>query len=224
MKIRLVAFATAATALGAAESDLELSEGARVADLGRLLQRQHADLAAIWDRLAIAVDGELVSPDTQLHDGAEVALLPPVSGGSSAPNAALVEEPIEIERVLQAVSSDACGAVLTFLGTVRDHHQGRRVDRLTYEAYRPMALAALGRIVNELEAAGGGLQIAIVHRIGELGVGEASVAIAVAAPHRQAAFEVTRTALERLKREVPIWKLEHYRDGDSTWREEEPLV
>lgn len=112
---------------------------------------------------------------------------------------------------------------MIFLGNVRDHHAGRPVAKLTYSAYRPMALEGLRKIVADLEAGAPGLRAAIVHRLGEVPVGEASVVIAVASPHRAAAYEASRTALERLKAEIPIWKREHYADGEEAWREEEPL-
>jgi len=137
--------------------------------------------------------------------------------------ARLVDEPIDVTAAERAVAAPGCGAVLLFLGTVRDHHRGRAVKLLTYNAYRPMALKVLERITAELEAEEAGLRVAIVHRLGDVPVGEASVVIAVASPHRQAAYEASRLALERLKREVPIWKREHYDDGDVAWREEEPL-
>jgi molybdopterin synthase catalytic subunit len=138
-------------------------------------------------------------------------------------SAGLVDEPIDVAAVERRVAAWRCGAVLLFLGTVRDRHQGRPVRLLTYTAYRPMALKTLKRITDELEAATQSLRVEIVHRLGDVPVGEASVLIAVASPHRQAAYEASREALERLKREVPIWKREHYDDGEVAWREEEPL-
>lgn len=143
---------------------------------------------------------------------------------SPAPKAALTDEPIDVAAVERLVAAEDCGAVLLFLGTVRNHHAGRPVARLTYSAYRPMAEANLGRIVDELEAGGDRLRVAIVHRLGDVPLSEPSVVIAVASPHREAAYDASRTALERLKKEVPIWKQEHYTDGEVTWREEEPLV
>ncbi|MEM8932869.1 MAG: molybdenum cofactor biosynthesis protein MoaE [Acidobacteriota bacterium] len=138
--------------------------------------------------------------------------------------AALVDDPIDVDAVRRAVEADDCGAVLLFLGTVRDHHAGRAVARLIYTAYRSMAETTLGRIVAELEASADRLRVAIVHRLGDVPVGEPSVVIAVASPHRQASYDASRTALERLKTEVPIWKREVYADGEVTWREEESLV
>jgi molybdopterin synthase catalytic subunit len=106
---------------------------------------------------------------------------------------------------------------------VRNHHGGRAVERLTYSAYRSMAEERLLTIVREIEAEEDDLALAIVHRLGEVPAGEASVAIAAASPHRAAAYEASRRALERLKKEVPIWKRERYAGGEEAWREEEKL-
>ena len=113
-----------------------------------------------------------------------------------------------------------------FLGTVRDHHAGRAVARLDLQRLprRWLSRQSYGRIVDELEASADRLRVAIVHRLGDVPVGEPSVVIAVASPHRQASYEASREALERLKAEVPIWKREVYADGEATWREEESLV
>jgi MoaE-MoaD fusion protein len=237
MRIRLLAFASASDALGAGELDLELPEAARVADLRAWLDERYPALAPLWPRLAVAVNGSIARSDDPLGEGAEVALLPPVSGGSgkaaagaaASPRIELVDAPIDAQDVIARVASPSCGAVLLFLGTVRDHSRRRdeaasAVLKLTYSAYRPMARQALERIAADLERATEGLQVAIVHRLGEIHVGEASVAIAIAAHHRAAAYEASRQALERLKSEVPIWKLEHYSDGRAAWREEEPLL
>jgi molybdopterin synthase catalytic subunit/molybdopterin converting factor small subunit len=225
MKIRLLAFASAGDALGATEMELDLADGSRVSDLRARLDRNHPKLVPLWPRLAVAVDGRIVSPDEPLQEGAEVALLPPVSGGSGETTlrAELVDGPLEVENIVAAVSAPGRGAVVVFLGTVRDHHAGRPVAKLTYSAYRSMALAGLRRIVADLEASHENLRAAIVHRLGEVPVGEPSVVIAVASPHRAAAYEASRTVLERLKAEIPIWKREHYADGGTAWREEEPL-
>jgi molybdopterin synthase catalytic subunit/molybdopterin converting factor small subunit len=225
MKIHLLAFASASDALGASEMELEMPAGSRVDDLRARLDREHPGIVPLWPRLAVAVDGRVVSIEEPLRDGVEVALLPPVSGGSGKiPWAELVDGPIDTGQAVAAVSGPSRGAVVVFLGTVRDHHAGRPVEKLTYSAYRPMALEGLRRIVADLEAASPGLRAAIVHRLGEVPVGEASVVIAVGSPHRAAAYEASRTALERLKAEIPIWKREHYADGEVAWREEEPLI
>ena len=223
MRVRILAFATAATELGATEGELELPDSATIDTLRGELIARHPGLAEIWPRLAVAVDGELATPDTALAEGVEVALLPPVSGGDRA-RATLVDGPIDVEALRAETGHHGCGAVTLFIGTARDNHQGHAVTGLAYSAYRSMATSSLERIARELEAAEPGLRLGIVHRLGEVPVGEASVAIAAASPHREAAFAAARLALERLKRETPIWKRESYADGSSAWREEEPLV
>jgi molybdopterin synthase catalytic subunit len=231
MRVRVLAFASASDALGAGEREIELPDGSDVAALRAELVRRHPELAALWSRLAVAVDGEIAGPDAEIPDGAEVALLPPVSGGSgpavagSPPRlrAPLTDGPIDSAAVTDAVASPTRGAVLLFLGTVRNHHGGRAVERLTYSAYRSMAEERLLTIVREIEAEGDDLALAIVHRLGEVPAGEASVAIAAASPHRAAAYEASRRALERLKKEIPIWKRERYAGGEEAWREEEKL-
>jgi MoaE-MoaD fusion protein len=222
MRVRVVAFASAAEALGSGALELELADGSRLADLKRRLEAGRPGLGELWPRWAIAVAGELAEAETALADGVEVALLPPVSGG--APRTRLVDGPIDLAAVEAEAHGPRCGAALLFVGRVRDHHGTRRVSGLTYEAYRPMAEAALERIADELASAAPGLDLRIVHRLGEVDVGEASVVIAVASPHRAAAYEASREAIERLKREVPIWKRERYADGGAAWREEEPLA
>lgn len=226
MKIRLLAFASAGDALGTNEMEIEMPEGSRVADLRERLDAEHPKLQSLWPRLAVAVDGRVVTPDEPLSPGVEVALLPPVSGGSggSGSRADLTDGPIDTDAVVAMVAGPGRGAVLVFLGMVRDSHGGRGVEKLAYSAYRKMALEGLQRIVADLEASSPGLRAAIVHRLGEVPVGEASVVIAVASPHRAAAYEANRTALERLKAEIPIWKREHYTEGPAVWREEEPLT
>lgn len=221
MKVHLLAFATAVDAIGASELDVEMPDGSRVSDLRARLDREHPGLGPLWSRLAIAVDGRIAGPDAPLSDGVEVALLPPVSGGSG--QTGLVDGVLDVEAAVRSVEDPGFGAVVTFLGTVRNHHAGRAVERLTYTAYRRMAAEALARIAAELEAAAP-VRVSIVHRLGEVPVGEPSVVIAVGSAHRAAAYEASRTALERLKAEVPIWKREHYAEGEAVWREEEPLL
>jgi molybdopterin synthase catalytic subunit len=130
----------------------------------------------------------------------------------------LTREPIDPARVLAAVRDRSRGAALLFLGDVRATNDGRHVLHLEYEAYEPMALAALEAIGASLTARFAGLACAIVHRLGRVEVGETSVAIAVAAPRRADAYEASREAIERLKREVPIWKKEFF-EGGEMWVE-----
>lgn len=223
MRIRVLGFATAAQALGTSELVIELPEGADLGLLREALVARHPGLEALWPRLAVAVNGELGKTDEALEGGAEVALLPPVSGGE--PDLlVLVDEPIDAQDVLSRIDGPSCGARLLFLGVVRNHHKGRSVEGITYQGYRPMAEEALKRIARELEESHPGARVVLVHRLGDLAVGEASTAIAVGSAHREEAYELSRLALERLKAEVPIWKLERYPDGTSLWCEEEPQV
>jgi molybdopterin synthase catalytic subunit len=223
VKVRVVAFATAREALGASELDIEVPGDAPVlADLEALLIDSHPELAALWPRLATAVDGELAGGDAPLREGVEVALLPPVSGGAPG-RAALTDEAIDPQAVSDRVADPAHGATVLFLGTVRSLHEGERVEAITYDAYRRMAAETLELLVEELEAEHPGLHLAVTHRLGHLTVGEVSVAIAASSPHRDAAYGACRELLERLKRRVPIWKQEHYADGSARWREEEQL-
>ena len=129
----------------------------------------------------------------------------------------ITAEPIDPAEVLCAVGSASDGATVAFLGHVRDHNDGRPVTGLRYEAYREMAERVLAEIAGEAEARLGGGAVAIVHRIGELAVGDVSVAIAVSSPHRADAFEVCRGLIEAVKQRLPVWKQEHYADGPEEW-------
>ena len=131
--------------------------------------------------------------------------------------AELVEGPIAIERLLAAAARPDCGAVVLFLGTTRDHHEGREVVRLEYEAYRPMALAALEQIERDTVEQHEVASCRIVHRLGVVPPAEASVAVVVAAAHRSAAFDATRWAMDQVKSTAPIWKKEHYAGGGAAW-------
>ncbi|NIP59351.1 MAG: molybdenum cofactor biosynthesis protein MoaE [Gemmatimonadetes bacterium] len=126
-------------------------------------------------------------------------------------------EPIEVDRVLSTVAAPEDGAVLLFLGVVRDHNDGRPVTGIDYEAYEEMAREVLDEIVAEASERWGTDRIAVVHRTGTLEVGEVSVAIAVSTPHREEAYEASRWLIERIKERLPIWKREHYVDGERRW-------
>lgn len=133
---------------------------------------------------------------------------------------ALQERPIDIGVLVRAVRTDACGAVVTFLGVVRETspEDARLVDGLSYEVYPAMAEPEMRAIAAEARDRFGPLEIAIVHRTGALELGAASVAVAVGAPHRGHAFDACEYAIDELKARVPIWKKEHYRDGETAWR------
>ncbi len=135
----------------------------------------------------------------------------------------VTREPLELGSLIDAVRTDACGAVAAFLGIVRETgDEGRAVDGLAYEAYPAMALAEIRAIGEEASAKFGPARVAIVHRVGELRLGEASVAVVVASEHRGVAFDACEYAIDELKRRVPIWKKERYRDGAAQWRPNAP--
>lgn len=138
----------------------------------------------------------------------------------------IVDGALDLEAIRRAVASPGRGAVVLFLGSVRDRHQGAVVAGIEYSAYRSMAERVLAGIVADLERehAADDLALAIVHRVGGLAPGEISIVIASASAHRTAAYEANRRALERVKREAPIWKRERYADGTARWRQEEPLT
>jgi molybdopterin synthase catalytic subunit len=168
----------------------------------------------------LMVNQEYAPADTILRDGDEVAFIPPVSGGSGdgAPRTLfkVVETPLDVRDVLDVVADPGAGAVVSFTGAVRDHSLGKVVTGLTYEAYPAAAEKQLGRVGAEIAARWPVRGVAIIHRTGHLAVGEASVVIAVSAPHRHDAFAACEFAITRLKEIVPIWKKEAYTDG-AVW-------
>jgi MoaE-MoaD fusion protein len=205
-------FAAAREAAGTGREELEVPDG-DVAALRRALVQRHPALARVLPRCRIALEQELAEDGDPVRDGAEVAVIPPVSGG--APTFRVVDRPLSLDEVVAAVSGPGRGGVVTFTGDVRGESHGKRVVRLEYEAYVPMAerkLAEIGRAVGEEH----GAAVAVVHRVGTLRPGEAAVVIACAAAHRAPAFRACEAVIERLKKEAPIWKREVYEDG-SAW-------
>lgn len=133
--------------------------------------------------------------------------------------ALLVHGPIELERLLAEAARPDCGAVAVFLGTIRDHHEGRRVIRLEYDAYEPMTLSALERIERDAVERHAVVSCRIVHRLGAVSPAETSVAVIATAEHRGPAFDACRWAIDELKRTAPLWKKEYYEDGGGEWAE-----
>ena len=138
--------------------------------------------------------------------------------------AELTPAPILVEQLLAAAARPDCGAIALFLGTTRDHHEGRRVSRLAYEAYEPMALAALESLERQAQERFAIASCRIVHRLGDVPLTEASVAVVVASAHRGPAFDACRWAMDELKRSVPIWKKEFFTEGGEGWVAGTPLT
>jgi molybdopterin synthase catalytic subunit len=134
-------------------------------------------------------------------------------------HAAIVHDPIRTDSVLAHVGSDEDGAAVLFLGMVRDHADGRPVTGMTYESYEEMAEPVLREIATEAARRIGSDRVAVVHRVGDLAIGEVSVAIAVSSPHRAEAFDASRYVIEEIKKRLPVWKKEHYADGEPEWVE-----
>jgi len=181
-------------------------DAASVADVWAQL-----DLGDEPDGLLYAVNRTYAERTRVLTDGDEVALIPPVSGGAFR----LSEEPLSLDRVVSEVRSDEAGAIATFTGTTREHSRGQAVVRLDYEAYEGMAEEVMAEIAESLHARYALTAIAIHHRVGTVGVGETSVAIAVSAPHRGDALAACRDAIDELKDRVPLWKKEVYENGEE---------
>ena len=127
-------------------------------------------------------------------------------------------EPIDTSRLEASVEHPSCGAILTFRGVVRDNFDGRSVSHLEYEAYAEMALVVIREIVEGIDQEWPGARVAVVHRVGSLALQETSIAIAVAAPHRDHAYKVSRACIDRLKARLPVWKKEHFTEGVAEWR------
>ena len=199
-------FAALRERAGARERVLELADDASIADVWPAL-----GLGDEPPGLVYAVNRAYVERGHALADGDEVALIPPVSGGAFV----LSEAPLSLERAAAEVASDDAGAIATFVGTTRAHSRGRDVIRLEYEAYEGMAEAEMGRIAGELRERHDVIDVAIHHRVGAVEIGETSVVIAVSAPHRAAAFDACREAIDTLKRTVPLWKKELYVGGEE---------
>ena len=202
MRVTVLYFAAARERAGVPSEAIELAEGATAAQALALVCERHPALQAIAGKLRVAVDEDFSALDRKLREGSEVALIPPVSGGAGAHRVS--REKLSAEAPVHAVEGADCGAVVSFLGTVRSTNRGKTVVRL--RVFDQIASTARERWQARL---------AIHHRIGALEPGELSVVIAAAAPHRADAFEACRFAIESLKKEAPIWKHEIYPDGSS---------
>jgi molybdopterin converting factor subunit 1 len=222
MQVTVLFFGVLKEMLASESHQLELPTGATVESV---LSHYHDLLpqpARLWASLAIAVNRDYAPRSQPLQEGDEVALLPPVSGGSSAPVIALVREAIDADSLVATLKQGEDGAVVVFDGIVRNNTRGRKTLYLMYEAYEDMALRQMQALAAEAIVKHDVRQVTLVHRLGHLDVGETSVLIAVASAHRGQAFEACRWLIDNLKKTVPIWKKEHFEDG-AVWADGEPF-
>ena len=218
MEITVRLFASLAETAGAREVRLpDIPRSATVGDLAEAVFGRYPALSELRESVIYAVNSEYVRPDHPVRAGDEVALIPPVSGGASGRDAdalyRISAEPLDIQALHDLVRADSSGAVSLFVGVVRASNQGRDVAYLEYDTYPAMGTKIMAQIGDEVRARWPITAIAMHHRIGRLEIGEASVAIAVAAAHRAEAIAGCHYAIDRLKAMVPIWKKEVWTDG-----------
>jgi MoaE-MoaD fusion protein len=228
MHVRVLFFGALKDLSGKTAEEIELAEGATVADFLRLIVQESPAIGRYAGSMAVAVNQEYALPDVVLHDRDEIGLLPPVSGGSERAEATkqtrafLVREKIDADKVVAGMKSGADGAVVVFDGIVRDNSRGRRTIYLDYEAYEEMAVKELEAVAEQALAKFAIRDIVVFHRFGRLYVGETSVLIVVVSAHRAAAFDACRWFIDTLKKTVPIWKKEYFEDG-AVWADGEPF-
>src|SRR5713226_1691523 len=228
MRVRVLFFGRLKEIVGRGEDSAELSEGTRVEDLFARYGNRFPELEQFRPTVVASVNQEFAEWRTMLSSDDEVAFLPPVSGGQSGVSSAkvgddiyqLVRAPIGTEQIVSHLKTPEDGAVVVFDGIVRNNSGGRATLHLDYEAYEPMALRKMREIGAEIRAKFPIHRIAMIHRLGRLEIGETSILIAISSPHRRAAFDACRIAIDSFKRSVPIWKKEYFQDG-SAWAEGE---
>ncbi len=243
MRVHVLFFGMLRELAGKPADSLDLQEGASIRDVLAYYEQEIPRLKEFLPSLALARNQQYASPETMLKSGDEVALLPPVSGGaperageptaSSAftpgsdragrwRHALIVRDPIDTKRTLANLKRGEDGAALVFEGVVRNQTRGRKTLYLDYEAYEEMALREMESLATKALQQFQIRDVALVHRLGRLEIGETSVLIAVASAHRAAAFDACRWLIDTLKRTVPIWKKEYFEDG-AVWADGEPF-
>jgi MoaE-MoaD fusion protein len=228
--VKVLFFGAARDATGAEEISFELPDSSTTATARDVILDKYPELARFGKSLLFAVNQEYAEANRQIHDGDELAIFPPVSGGagsaddSSAATARdffeLTTQSIDVGAVARRVILPECGATVSLDGYAREWTKGRRTLYLVYEAYAPMALSELKKLGAQAHEKFDISHIGIVHRTGRLEIGETSIVISVSAPHRRAAFEACEWAIRELKRTIPIWKKEVFADGE-VWVEGE---
>jgi MoaE-MoaD fusion protein len=206
MRVTVKLFAGLRERAGSSRRELELPDQARVGDVWPALA-----LGDEPEGLLYAINRDYAAREQLLADGDEVALIPPVSGGAFR----LTEEPVDLAAVVSEVADERAGAIATFTGTTRRTSRGRTVLHLEYEAYAGMAEKTMAEIADGLKRRYDLCAVAITHRVGRVGIGDTSVAIAVSASHRSDALAACKDAIDELKERVPLWKKEVYEGGEE---------
>ncbi|MGA9981135.1 MAG: molybdenum cofactor biosynthesis protein MoaE [Candidatus Sulfotelmatobacter sp.] len=243
MRVRVLFFGMLKDLAGKSSDLLELPESATVEDVLSHCQARIPRFKDSLPSLAVAVNQQYAGPQTRLKPDDEVALLPPVSGGSgkaagdtplgqpaepqryAAPlviHAEIIREVIDTQQVLASLKRGDDGAAVVFEGVVRNQTRGRKALYLDYEAYEVMALQQMEALAQQSLKQFQIRDVAVVHRLGRLAIGETSVLVVVVSAHRAAAFEACRWLIDTLKRTVPIWKKEYFEDG-AIWADGEPF-
>ncbi len=231
MRVKVLFFGVLREIVGVKEEALELPGGSRLGEVFDHYAARHPRLREMASSIVMARNQTFSSVDTPVMEGDELALLPPVSGGSDSPDqvcCALTREPIDAHALSTRLVQPLDGAVVAFEGVVRNNSRGRSTQFLEYECYEPVALAQMAAIGRELVADFAITRAGMIHRLGRLEIGETSVAIVTVAPHRRPAFEAALEGINRLKRRVPIWKKEYFVDGEvwveGEWDANVPVV
>jgi MoaE-MoaD fusion protein len=232
MQVRILFFGMLKDLAGRGSDLLNLPEHATLRDVFTHYEELIPRLGQLAASIAISINQEFAGPDAKLKEGDEIAFLPPVSGGSQDSasdmpaterrHSSIVRTRIDVQAALAALKQSADGAAVVFEGVVRDNTRGRRTLYLDYEAYEEMALKQMETLAEQALQQFSIRDVAVVHRLGRLEVGDTSVLIVVASAHRAAAFDASRWLIDTLKRTVPIWKREYFEDG-VVWADGEPF-
>jgi len=215
VRVRVRLFARYREALGRERLEIDLPEGGTVESAWSAIADRHPELAPYRPFTLFAVGHDYVAADHRLRPDDELCLFPPVSGGADADIYRVVAELLSPDAIAAAVDEPGAGGIVIFSGVVRNETGGRPVKFLEYEAHAPMAEVKMREIGETVRGRWPDVKrVAMLHRVGRLEIGEASVLIAVAAAHRGDAFEACRYAIDTLKRTVPVWKKEHFEDGE----------
>ena len=219
MRVTARIFALHRDVVGAQQLDMEVDQGSTAGDLWALLGERFPELLPATRSLMFAVNQVFAEPATELHEGDEVAFIPPVSGG--APETfrpfAITDQALHPEPLTSYVQTPSAGALVLFAGVARDNFGGRATAHLFYDAYAAMAEPVLEQIAGEAAQRWQIGRVAVHHRVGRLEIGDTAVLVAVAAPHRREAFEAAAYIMDRIKEIAPIWKREAWADGTSEW-------